>query len=480
MKNTRRAAALMLVFAFLAALLSGCTVPNTEKEQKTGLVNVKDEMYDASYWTAKYKQKDKVTLTSEEILHFNIRTIQNADSMEDITYYSNSLGGVQLGVYLKEYAFPEGTLYGADGEILYQPPETTVDDDGNTVEGEETYPFKAEVLENRAADETPESNSVFYALALRNTQLRSFPTRESAFASPGTQTRDLFRVCSLNIGDPLVVLYLSADEEWYFVQTRTCRGWVDRNDIVKTDKSDWLNFIRADKFIVVTDAAVTVPARSVGEAPLTLYMGTMLPLYTPGAGSASTILTDGSYVVLVPEADEFGNYTTAKYEIPMSAGVHEGYLSYTAQNVLDTAFKLSGQKLHAGGYGGGWDENSFFTAVFSCFGIYLPFDIAAQREVPAGDEIDLTLSATKDITAALDAAAPGTLLYTDSGAGFYLGHEGEHYYVLQPATTFFIDETRYTADRILVTDMDIVYDNGSTFLSAIRLVKPLTVEAAPL
>ena len=124
MKNTRRAAALMLVFAFMAALLSGCTVPNTEKEQKTGLVNVKDEMYDASYWTAKYKQKDKVTLTPEEILHFNIRTIQNADSMEDITYYSNSLGGVQLGVYLKEYAFPEGTLYGADGEILYQPPET--------------------------------------------------------------------------------------------------------------------------------------------------------------------------------------------------------------------------------------------------------------------------------------------------------------------------------------------------------------------
>ena len=83
MKNTRRAAALMLVFAFMAALLSGCTVPNTEKEQKTGLVNVKDEMYDASYWTAKYKQKDKVTLTPEEILHFNIRTIQNADSMED-------------------------------------------------------------------------------------------------------------------------------------------------------------------------------------------------------------------------------------------------------------------------------------------------------------------------------------------------------------------------------------------------------------
>ena len=475
MKKYRRIAALLLAVSLLAALFTGCAVTKTEETQKSGLVNVRPEMYDASFWTAKYKQANKALLSGDEILKLNGQIIQSTIGMEDITYYNTSLGGVQLGVYLKEYPFPEGTLYGADGAILYAEPEKTTDDDGNEVEGEETYTFKAEVLDNRGAEDVPSSNSVTYALALANTELRRFPSFENVFASETDRSVDLFRVCSINLGEPMVVLYESVDELWYFVQTRTCRGWIFWGDVILTEKSEWLNYIRAEKFLVVTDPALTLPARSFDSAPLTLYMGTMLPIYEqPASAAPSTTITDGTYTVLLPDKDMFGNYTTTKYNLPAASGVHVGYLEYTPENVLKTAFKLSGQTLHAGGIGGGWDENSFFTSVFACFGIFLPFDIAAQKQI-AADDTDLTLASTKDITAELDASAPGTLLYTDQGAAFYLGKDGEHYFVLQPAGSFFIDDTRYTAGSIIVTDMDIVYDSGAAFLNAIRLVKRLAL-----
>ena len=162
MKKYRRIAALLLAVSLLAALFTGCAVTKTEETQKSGLVNVRPEMYDASFWTAKYKQANKALLSGDEILKLNGQIIQSTIGMEDITYYNTSLGGVQLGVYLKEYPFPEGTLYGADGAILYAEPEKTTDDDGNT--SDQTYYYYT----------TPGSNIVYSAPEAIYTELMRF------------------------------------------------------------------------------------------------------------------------------------------------------------------------------------------------------------------------------------------------------------------------------------------------------------------
>ncbi len=466
-----RAAAAALSCIMLGTLLSGCTGIKGQEEEKTGLVNVRSEMYDAQYWTSKYKNSSRVLLSKDDIVKFNAQTIQSTLGMEDISYYQTSVNSTQLTAYINEYTMPEGALYSAGGEALYQP---SVDEDGNTVAGADDISYKDAILANRALDLMPASNTVNYALALTNTSIRKFPTSDCVFASESEQSEDLFRVASLLIADPMVVLYTSADALWYFVQTRNCRGWVHWSEIVLVEKSEWLNFLRAADFLVVTERMLTLPAQTFGAAPLTLSMGTVLPLYEQQETSVNGQSSDGNYIVKIPAKDSFGNFTYTLMLIPLTAGVSRGYLDYTPENVLKTAFQLAGQKLSPAGINGGWDGSSFVCSVFACFGIYLPLDISAQRQIAAQDT-DLTLAAGKDITAALDSAAPGTLLYTDNGAALYLGKEGGHYYVLQPAQDFFVGETRYRANGILITDMDILYENGATYLNAIRLVKKLAL-----
>ena len=469
-----RVAAAALSCVMIGALFSGCADKKAQKEEKTGLVNVRSEMYDAQYWASKYKNSSRILLSKEDIGKFNAQTIQSTLGMEDISYYQTSVNSTQLGSYIQEYVMPEGTLYSAQGEILYQMPEVTVDEDGNPVTGEDDSSYKDAILANRALDVMPSSNTVNYALALTNSSIRRFPTQDSVFADEADRSEDLFRVASLRIGEPMVVLYTSADALWYFIQTRNCRGWVHWNDVVLVEKSEWLNFLHAESFLVVTGAALTLPAQTFGAAPLTLSMGTVLPLYEQESAVVNGQSSDGNYIVKVPAKDSFGNFTYRLMLIPLTADVSWGYLAYTPENILKTAFQLAGQKLNPAGINGGWDANSFISSVFACFGIYLPLDFDAQRQI-AADDTDLSLSSVKDIAGALDSAAPGTLLYTDIGAAFYLGREDGHYYVLQPAQDFFVGETRYSANSILITDMDILYENGSTYLNAIRLIKKLAL-----
>ncbi len=454
--------------------LSACTNTTVEKEENTGLVNVRAEMYNPQYWTSKYKNSDDVLLSQEDIVKFNAQTIQSTLGMEDITYYQTSVNSTQLTAYINEYAMPEGTLYSASGEILYQMPTTTVDEEGNTIISESDTSYIDSILANRALDVMPDSNTVHYALALANSSIRKFPTQDSVFASEIDRSQDLFRVASLQIGEPVVVLYASTDAMWYFVQTRNCRGWVHWSAIVLVEKSEWLNFLRAENFIVVTDTLLTLPAQTFGADPITLSMGTVLPLNEQQNVQVNGQSSDGNYVVKVPSKDDLGNFTYTLILIPFTENVSQGYLEYTPENILKVAFQFAGQKLNFAGINGGWDANSFMYAVFSCFGIYLPLDISAQRQI-AAEDTNLSLAAAKDITEALDKTTPGTLLYTDTGAAFYLGKENGHYYVLQAAQNFFIGETRYNANSILITDMDILYENGSTYLNAIRLIKKLAL-----
>ena len=154
-----RVAAAALSCVMIGALFSGCADKKAQKEEKTGLVNVRSEMYDAQYWASKYKNSSRILLSKEDIGKFNAQTIQSTLGMEDISYYQTSVNSTQLGSYIQEYVMPEGTLYSAQGEILYQMPEVTVDEDGNPVTGEDDSSYKDAILANRALDVMPSSNT---------------------------------------------------------------------------------------------------------------------------------------------------------------------------------------------------------------------------------------------------------------------------------------------------------------------------------
>lgn len=89
------------------------------------------------------------------------------------------------------------------------------------------------------------TNRVSYALTLQNTSIRRFPSSDRVFASAEDQSEDLFLQAPLVIGEPVVVLHTSADQTWYYVQLRNCRGWVYWSDLVFLEKSAWVSYIES-------------------------------------------------------------------------------------------------------------------------------------------------------------------------------------------------------------------------------------------
>ena len=271
----------------------------------------------------------------------------------------------------------------------------------------------------------------------------------------------------------MLILYTSTDGLWYFVRTRSSCGWVPVDSVVIMDKSEWLNYIHADSFIVVCSKYLVLTAPDLESESLVLTMGTILPIdKTAVAGSlVNGQSIDGNYVVRIPvRAEEGERISYKRLLIPMTADVSLGYMEYTPSNVVEQALKLAGEKVNPGGINDGWDDISYISSIFSCFGIYFPTDRQQLSLVP-GNDTDLSLASLKERQSALDDCTPGTMIFTDKSVSIYLGKEKGDYFILGPFGDFFIGEARYTANSFIITDAGILFDNGSTYLNSIKLIK---------
>lgn len=467
-KLWKRGLALVLAGTMLCAALSGCANKGTNGSDASNVLQVQAEMYDASYWAARSKNSGKVLLSTADIAQLNTQTAAGVESFVDLVTYPSELSMSALNGYLSEYTLPEGSLYGADGGVIYEAPEVTYDEDGNEVPPEGGSPYLSDITANMNLDGIAATNRVSYALTLQNTSLRRFPSSDRVFASQEEQNEDLFLQAPLVVGEPVVVLHTSADQTWYYVQMRNCRGWVYWSDLVFLEKSAWVSYIESTDFIVVTDASITVTPPNPLDSRMTLFMGTVLPIYTDAPAEINGQSTEGCYVVRVPAKDRFGNLEYKPVLIPMGSGVSHGFLPYTYENVLEVAFKLAGEKLHTRGLSYGWDADRFFTTIYKTFGIYLPFTIADQRSMTCADTNVAEMS-TRQRNNYFAKLSPGTLLYSASSAFLYLGSVDGVHYILHPATSFFIGETRYNANSILITRMDMIQESGLSYYDAVTL-----------
>ena len=465
-KTWKKSLAFLLAGALLAAALTGCS--GSRKNQETGdVLQIDTAMYSADYWLAKGKNTDKVLASSSEITQLNLQTTMNVENAVDLVTYPSELSMSALNEYLGEYQFPDFDLYAADGTLLYEAPQVTYDEEGNEeTTGGSAY-FDA-IQENMNLNGISPTNRVSYALTLLNTSARRFPTGDRVFVSPDERQEDFFLQCPLVIGEPVVVLHTSADQTWYYVQLRSCRGWVYWSDLVFLEKSAWVSYIESTDFIVVTEPSISVTPGDAANSRTNLYMGTVLPLYDDPPAEVGGQSTQGCYVVRVPAKDRFGNLEYAPMLIPMNSGVSHGYLPYTPANVLRTAMKLAGEKLRTRGLSYGWDGDRFLSSVYRVFGINLPFTVAEQKDMQCNDS-DVSGMTAKEKTSYMDGLTPGSLLYTASSAMIYLGKVGDNYYILHPAASFFVDDARYTANSILITRMDVVQEGGLSYYDAVTL-----------
>jgi len=195
--------------------------------------------------------------------------------------------------------------------------------------------------------------------------LRSFPTtlpNTNDGIIEGEQSVDDFQSTRLYLGEPILIYHQSEDKLWYFVQAHNYRGWVKKTCIVLCSRNIWEEHYTTPRFVVTTERKTL----EVCGIKMTIEMGTRIPIENNGQMRIPTRTLDGNL-----------KFISTNLDIETCRGT----LPFTSRNLLDQAFKLLGDPLSWGAKSGYTDSSGTITAIFSCFGIFLPRDSSKMAKI---------------------------------------------------------------------------------------------------
>ena len=98
-----------------------------------------------------------------------------------------------------------------------------------------------------------------FALIVKQTDIRVFPTDEPCMSTPNNEEFDRFQHSSISVGSPVGIYYFSQDQKWAYVQTQFIRGWIHKHDLaIAKEKVEVADYEEAKNRLVVTGNFVTV------------------------------------------------------------------------------------------------------------------------------------------------------------------------------------------------------------------------------
>lgn len=234
-----------------------------------------------------------------------------------------------------------------------------------------------------------QDNPMRYALAVRRTDIRTYPTSDLLFSHDATD-RDIerFQESVLFPGDAVLVLHSSTDGQWVLVQSYNYIGWVRLSDIALGSRDQVFDYADTDNFLMITgDKVKTVYNPEVAAvSELQLDMGVKVPLSRPK--NLSTDLYGQNpylgHMVLLPVRQSDGKLDFKHAQIQRNKDVRVGYLPYTEANIIRQAFKFLGERYGWGHRFNGRDCTGFVSEIYRTFGIKLPRNSGDQRDSAIG------------------------------------------------------------------------------------------------
>ena len=289
---------------------------------------------------------------------------------------------------------------------------------------------KQAILDNRHLNNIPDVVNIAYAVSTTHVDLRSYPTR---FYSSNEYV-DQFQETGFSVGIPMVVYHTSFDNEWLFVQMYHYLGWVKASNVAKCSRSEFLTYLNPPSFIVASDSDVMINDEYV-------RMGYRLPYRAK---------TAEAYNVMFPTRNQSGNLVIEEVEVDINDKISDGYLTFTYDALLATAFKMLnvpyswGDKLVQG-----YDCSSTQAAIYNCFGFILGRNTSNQRRTNVYGKTLSTLL-TNDL---IQTYPVGTLFYTSGHVLMYIGvdEEGQGWFLHNTTSTnhCVVQEFQYyTTDNI--------------------------------
>ena len=295
-------------------------------------------------------------------------------------------------------------------------------------------------------------NTVRYGVVVDRSDLRSFPTLQRAFDSPGDYDFDNWQETAVDPATPVRVYHTNPQGTFVFVRTPDYRGWLPLNKVAITDKATWQIY-----------AAPAAPAVVTGRL-LNLKAGSRTQLYQMG----TAIPTKGGNLLL-PTRDTKGHLAIVPVKASYNASLHQGCLPYTTNNTLRLAFHHLGAPYGWGGMKHSVDCSAFVQDVYKAMGIKLPRNGDEQEKAFPGKSFrGLSHSARLQAAAKL---APGSVIFTPTHVMMILGnHQGQPYMIHSLGSYGQPTEDGVIKKRIMqvvVSKADLLGGSGTSILDQV-------------
>lgn len=417
-------------------------------------LGVTKSMLNADYWILRAKDADQIVMSPEDIAQFNAKICENsATHCTDIVAFAETVDGETV----KKAISPDKRLH-----------------PNNFVEGKPvTKEFLDSLTEECNVAAIPATVKCRFAFVKENSSVRAMPTDKASYRTNKNSLFDRYTVSSLKIWESVAVLHSSASGQWSFVRAKNCEGWIKTVALAFCDKATVEKYLKIP-FAVVT-AAKIYPREGLTGKRWEFLLGTRIPLAENQDVVIEKVASHTSKVVLLPDNDADGDFTTRQLLIPLNAELHEGYLEYTQANLLRIAFKLLGEPYGWGGDFAQWDCSALIHDIYSVFGFELPRNSSVQTRIPS---FHADVKNYSDIEKAklLSQLPAGAFVQMPGHIMLYIGNARGKPYILHECYALHKDGSKNSKIEIncaVVTDMELYRRNGKKIISCIENINAI-------
>jgi len=390
---------------------------NSPRTFESDIENMKEIILSPSHWKNKLSPEQSPILSSQQITQQNVTLFRNNQHMNDINAYPNVQSrSIIVDKIVKISKIPATNRYYTN----------------STQVSKDDFLSYQKSLNLQAV---PESVGISYAMVVKRTNLRSFPTTDAVFKKPGDTNLDRFQETALFPAEAVALLHESYDKNWYFVVAYNYSGWVKKIDIAIANKKTIFKHKSTEPFLIITgDKVFTTfnPHRS-QVSNIQLDMGTKLTLLEKNLipTSLDGQNTYASHVIVLPTRSKDGHLEFEPALISRSKDVHIGYLPFTQQNIIDQSFKFLGERYGWGHSFNARDCTGFVGDVYKSFGILMPRNTGQQAASGQGQNIHFSKNASIDEKmAGINSLEVGDLIYIPGHVMMFLGMQNDKPFVI--------------------------------------------------
>ncbi len=430
----RKTQFLFICFLMPFFILSGCVQSHKPFAAPTLLPGTDRNMLTAGYWISRHPSPDALVLTAAQIAELNSHIEKDLKTVTDIARIPLPYSGIDLAAAMKK-----------DIDRLRNSPRYLPS--GRQASGK-FYESLTDYIDMAAINPAITPG---YGVVVRFSDQRILPTSEQLYGDPSEVDFDMLQNNTLELGTPLLLLHRTWDMKWMYVRSSASSGWVESRNVARCSPEVLEEFIRPERFVVILRPKADIyrnPALTYSEGYV--QMGVRLPLIQ---------VVENAYQVMIPIGDSKG-YLIKQQGYVQKNQAREGYLPYTARNVLQQAFEMLNAPYGWGGMYGEQDCSRYIQQVFATVGVSFPRNSADQAMVgKRAAEFDPD---TPEIikSRSLDQAIGGiTLLYLKGHVMLYLGNVGFYPYAVHETWAYRApdghQDLTYKINRVAVTDLDL-------------------------